>query len=242
MRFICVACKTFFEDYRSICFVCMTPNMVVSGYRRLRSKVLGALQLASAADLVRREMDEVRIPCASHVRFGRGAFAILWGPPGAGKSTLALHWLNSIEGPVVLYAAEEGHATTLSERLKRVGVTRENFYVVGRCSVDELAEVCTRAKARALVIDSLTATAFTTGEVRTFIDNTKIPLCLAVIQVNKDGQMRGSNELLHEADVGVHVEKQRWKVVKSRYQELSDDLSGEVTLRGHLLSVPNDSE
>lgn len=89
------------------------------------------------------------------------------------------------------YTPEEGHATTLSERLKSVGVTRENFYVVGRCSVDEFAEVCSKAKARALVINSLTATAFTMGEVRTLIDNTKIPLCLAVIQVNKDGQMRG---------------------------------------------------
>jgi len=209
----------------------MIPNMVVSSYRRPRSKVLEALQVATAADLVRREMDEVRIPCVSHVRFGRGAFAILGGLPGAGKSTLALRWLNSIEGAVVYYAAEESLGT-LGERLKRAGVTRENFYVVGRCSVDELAEVCAKSKAHALVIDSLNETAFTTGEVRTFIDNTKIPLCLAVLQVpkDKDSPLGNASDLLHEADVLVKVAYQRWEVFKSRYQELSDDLRGEVAM------------
>ena len=201
----------------------------MSAYQRAPSRTLALVQRATAADLVRRTMDEVRIPAAPTLRVGAGALAVLWGAPGAGKSTLALRWLNSIPSPVVLFAAEEGLALTLGERLQRCGVTRRDFHVVGQCSVDELASVVESTRARALCIDSLQATSLQPHEVRTLATNLGLPLTLVVSQVNKAGELRGTNELLHEVDVGIVVEGMQWRVVKSRYQEVPPEgLTGGV--------------
>jgi predicted ATP-dependent serine protease len=220
MRFVCLNCQTAHDERLLCCFVCGTARLVVPAFSRAPSRALAQLQRATAADLVRRRMDEVRIPAAPDLRLGVGALGVLWGPPGAGKSTLAVRWLDSIPGPVVLFAAEEGLAVTLGERLQRCGVTRRDFHVVGQASVDELAGVVASTKARALCVDSLQATSLLPHDVRTFSTNLALPLTLVVSQVNKAGELRGTNELLHEVDVGIVVENGAWRLVKSRYQEV----------------------
>lgn len=229
MRFVCLSCQTAHDERVSCCFVCGVPHLVVPAFARARSAALSQLQRATAADLVRRRMDEVRIPAAPELRLGVGALAVLWGVPGAGKSTLAVRWLASVPAPVVFFAAEEGLSVTLGERLQRCGVTRRDFHVVGQCSVDELASVVESTKARALCIDSLQATSLQPHDVRTLATNLGLPLTLVVSQVNKAGELRGTNELLHEVDVGVVVERMQWRLVKSRYQEVPPEgLTGGV--------------
>jgi predicted ATP-dependent serine protease len=230
MMFVCVGCQTQHSERLACCFVCGTPSCVVPAYQRAVARSLGQLQRTTAQGLVRMRMNELRLDAAPDLRIGEGALVVLWGAPGAGKSTLALRWLDSVQGPVVLYAAEEGLSVTLGERMQRLGVTRPTLHVVGHCAVDELAGVVSSVRARALLIDSLTVTPLTPHDVRTLSVNLGLPVTFVVAQVNKAGELRGTNELLHEADVGVVVENQRWSVVKSRYQEVPPEgaLGGRV--------------
>jgi predicted ATP-dependent serine protease len=171
-------------------------------------------------------MDEVRVPACPDLRVGLGAVVVIWGQPGAGKSELAARWLASFTGPTVYYAAEEGIGVTVGERLRRVGAPAESMRVVGQTTLDDLARLCVRAKA--LLIDSITVTTLSPKDVRTLSLNLRLPVVFVVSQVTKDGSLRGTNELLHEADLGVEVTAGKWRVVKSRYQPLGDTPSGDV--------------
>ncbi|MFZ9887193.1 MAG: hypothetical protein ACO3JL_06800 [Myxococcota bacterium] len=180
-------------------------------------------------------MNEVRIPAVPDLRVGVGALVVMWGPPGAGKSYLAAKWLASFSTPTVYLSAEEGLGMTVGERLQRVGAAGRPMTVVGYASIDALAEVCAKTRAKVLLVDSITVTTLSPHDVRTLSQNLRLPLTLVVSQVTKEGGLRGSNELLHEADLGIEVKEGRWKVAKSRYQALHDAPSGEI------FSVPNET-
>jgi predicted ATP-dependent serine protease len=182
--------------------------------------------MATARDLYAQTIDHLPLPAAPDLRVGIGALVLVAGLPSAGKSTLTLKWLASIEGPVCMLSAEERLGPTLGARLQRLGIRRTDLTIIGSTTVDHLAEVLIATKARALLIDSVTATTMGPRELRQILTQTPIRALIGVVQVTKDGAMRGPNTLAHEADVLVEVVHGNWKVTKSRYQQIG--LSGDV--------------
>ncbi len=159
------------------------------------------------------------------LRVGRGALIVVYGAPGSGKSTFATRFLDSLTGPVILQSVEEAPGPSLHERLARCHVRRDDFTIVGRASVDQLAECLRAHRAIGLAIDSVQMAAFTADELRhLLIVIPSLHALVAIAQVNKAGRIEGRERLMHEADVAVQCESDgpslRWELVKSRYQPL----------------------
>jgi len=186
---------------------------------RPRAQMRGELQQASAKDLVKRSWTMVDSKAYPEFVVGRGGLVALYGAPGHGKSTAATKWLNGVDGPVVYFSAEENLGPTVSSRLSRLGVNRDDFHVVGQGSIDDLVALCREAKARAVVVDSIGYTTLQPSDLRRFVESSGVRVLLFVLQVTKDGRAAGSNAFLHDADVVVRVEDKQLLVEKSRYQE-----------------------
>ena len=152
------------------------------------------------------------------VRLLAGALLGVFGNPGAGKSTWLLRFLAGLRGPVVLYCAEEGLGPAVSERLGRLAIRRDDFYLSEGGSVDALLELVAAKGAEALAIDSVSVTTFTARDLRKILSGCReLKLLAFAVQVTKAGIPAGANALLHEADVLVHCEKMSWEVEKTRY-------------------------
>jgi predicted ATP-dependent serine protease len=136
--------------------------------------------------------------------------------------------LDSIPGPVVLVAAEEGIGPSLAARLARCRVKRENFGVIARASVDSVVEYALIHKVVAAVIDSVQEAAWSAHELRHLLSVVPtLDLLIGVQQVTKEGTPAGLMSLQHEADIQVTVEALQWFLKKSRYQDITN-VGGEV--------------
>jgi len=176
------------------------------------------LQVASARDLVKRSWTLVESSTYPSVVVGRRGILAVHGQPGGGKSTWLVKYLDGIEGPVMLFSAEERLGPTVAGRLSRLGIKRADFRVVGQSSVDELVAEARHTKTRVLAIDSITVTTLQPTDLRRLVEAAALGALVFVLQSTKDGGAAGSHAYLHEADVVMKVEKLRWEIVKSRYQ------------------------
>jgi len=186
---------------------------------RPRARMRGELQQATARELVKRSWSLLDSSAYPDFIVGRGGLVALYGAPGGGKSTVATRWLDGVDGAVVYGSFEERLGPTVSGRLSRLGIKREDFHVVGQGAVDELVTLCRDVNARAAVIDSIGVTTLQPADLRRFVESSKVLALLFVLQVTKDGKAAGSNSYLHEADVVVQVADARCVVEKSRYQQ-----------------------
>lgn len=200
--------------------------MVVPASQRMHSQVLSAPQQTTAKSLYAQTVDHLVVPAAPDLRVGVGALVLVHGPPSAGKSTLTLQWLASIDGPVCLLSSEERLGPTLGARLQRLGIRRADLHILGAVPVDHLAQVLIENRCRALLVDSITTTTLGASDLRQLISQTRISALFGTVQHAKDGGMRGTNTLAHEADLIVDVLDGQWTVTKSRYQPIG--LSGSV--------------
>ena len=221
----CFQCGSRYSRRLAFCWSCLGDNTILELPQRPRSQLRGTMARASARDLASSHWTLVE-SAAYPLRVLKGALALVYGPPGAGKSTMAARWLDGVEGPVVFVAAEEGLGPALSERLSRLAIRRRDFHVLSGGTVDALVEELQQVKARAVCIDSLSVAQLVPGELRKVQESAKVPLVLGTLQVTKSGQAAGSHAWLHEADVVVHVEKMKWTLEKSRYQDVG--AKGEV--------------
>lgn len=160
------------------------------------------------------------------VRLLRGAFLVAWGGPGAGKSTFLAKMLDSVPGPVLLVAAEEGLGPALSERLSRLGIKRRDFHVASGGDVDTLVDQLQQLKIQAVAFDSLSVCHLVPGELRKIQEASSVGLVAGTLQINKAGQAEGMQGWLHEADVVLQLEKMNWLLEKSRYESPGE--KGEV--------------
>jgi predicted ATP-dependent serine protease len=143
---------------------------------------------------------------------------------------------------VVYWSAEERLGPSVGERLSRLGVHRPDFFVVGRGgTLDDMTRYARKNKVSSVVIDSIQATAVIPGDLRSLISFCRLSALIVTSQVTKAGDMRGSRELEHEADVIVYVDGGLWTVQKTRYGETG--AAGKVAFdarssRGENVPVP----
>ena len=194
-------------------------DTVILSPRRRPAEIDASMETATARELVQASWDSLDVEAACPgLRLQPRALVTVTGPPGAGKSTLALRLANSSKRPVVVLAAEERLGAAVGERLSRLGIHRQDFHVIGRTgSVDDMTRFCKRQKAAILVIDSITATTHQPSDLRSFISYLSLDLLVAVAQVNKAGAIRGTRELEHESDVVIAVESGGWTITKTRF-------------------------
>jgi len=167
----------------------------------------------------------------SELQVGAGCLALVSGLPSAGKSTFACRLADSVSGPVLYIASEEGISPTMSARLLRCGVKRDDFLIVTRASCDQAVGFIEKHGAVVAVLDSAQESAWSPRELRHVLEIApKLQLLIAVMQSIKDGSPAGAQTYYHEADVHVAVAAGGWNLRKSRYQDLSG-VGGDVLPR-----------
>ena len=216
--YLCRLCKTEFRDHLPFCTVCLTDGSVGPVHRRRGAAIDAEAQITNARQLAAGHWSLVDVPACPGLRLVHGALVLLYGQPGAGKSTLALRMLDSIEGAVVAVMAEEHLGPAVAERLGRLRIRRADFHILGRASVDDLVALVRRVRARAVLVDSFTATSLLPTDARHLLQRLELDALLGVVQVTKKGQMAGPKEWEHEADAVLYIEDEQWSLQKSRFQ------------------------
>lgn len=223
----CLRCQSEYDEPTRLCAGCWSMDTVMAVPRRRPAEIDRGIEVSTARDLVKRAWDTVDVEAACPgLRIQPGALLVVTGPPGAGKSTLALALADTSRRPVVVFAAEERLGASISERLSRLGIHRADMHIVGRATVDELVGLCRRVRAGVLVVDSVQATTLLPHDLRSAVNALSLDLLIAVSQVTKSGDMRGTRELEHEADVILSLDESGWMVTKSRYSRTG--VTGEV--------------
>ena len=216
----CFQCGDSYDDRPAFCAGCGQTGSVYQLGRRARAEIDGALEIASAAELVSQANHVGQLAGCPGVMVGGQALVVLAGPPGSGKSSLATRILDGTPGPVMLVSVEEAPGPSLGQRLARLGVRRADFGVIGWGDADQVAAVLRQRRCVAVAIDSVQVAHWHARELRHLLAVLpSLRLVVAVSQVNKRGEIAGTNELLHEADVALDVENLQARLVKSRFQE-----------------------
>lgn len=220
MEYVCAGCLTVYPERIGWCWSCVeAPMLVPRGRPAMRSAALeGEPATVTARELAAQQWDLLPVPALPGVRIMAGALLVLSGPPGAGKSTLALSAAHSMDRIAVVVLAEEQPSAAVGERLQRARIRSAKMHLVARASVDQIVDLCRRLRARLLVIDSIQASTLTPADVRHLITLLRLDMVMVTSQVTKLGDMRGPRTLEHEADVVIAMESGgAWRVVKSRY-------------------------
>lgn len=125
---------------------------------------------------------------------------MVYGSAGNGKSTFCLlfaKYLSQNLGKKVLYiASEEKFGYTLQEKIERLNVANDNFYIAERIPLD-LGEY------DVVFFDSVNDLGIDPDELNEITDGIA---SVAIFQCTKDGDYRGGSEFKHDADVVIKVE------------------------------------
>jgi hypothetical protein len=227
----CFECGTSFPTHRAACSSCFEAGTLLQAGARPSAAIDFVPEITTARALAKAAWTPTVSTAYPTLRLGRGALVLVYGAPGNGKSTFATLLLDGLAGPVVLQSIEESPGPSLAARLARCFVRRDDFFVVGRASVDQLVDCVRTRRAVGLAVDSVQLAAFTPEELRhLLLVLPELQVLVAVAQVNKRGRVEGRERLLHEADVAIECAEMRWSLVKSRYQPI--DARGTVMPRG----------
>jgi DNA repair protein RadA/Sms len=216
--FICLACQAYFATYTSWCTLCGEYGLIVPRGERPHSAIDDLVEMTTARALVGRTWTRL-VVAAYDILLGPGALIAVTGDPGHGKSTLAVRLVDSMNGPVIIASFEEAPGPALAARLARAGAKREDLFVVGPCAVDRLAQLVDEKRAVALVIDSTQVAGIRPRTLRKLLTVLpRLQVLVAVSQQNKLGEISGTNELAHEADVVIACVNMHWSLKKSRFE------------------------
>lgn len=156
-----------------------------------------------------------------------GQSILIWGPQGAGKSTVALGLCCSFAdyGPVKYIPAEERFEGTLVNRLRRLSAAHKQLNFILYDDFRSLKKYLKNKNAKFACIDSISALHYDPRELIDFIKwckDQKITLVL-VAQATKAGMFRGDNRIAHEVDLEIEVTPEgEAKVRKTRIENTED--------------------
>ena len=232
----CIRCGDVYEAHQTFCAGCFASGSIVCVGHRHRATLDFVAEVSDARQLAKQSIEYVPARPYPRLRIGVGALVCVYGEPGARKSTFVTRLLDSLQGPVVLVATEEGVGPALGQRLQRLRVSRPTFHIVGRSTVDGVVDVLRRTSAIAVAVDSVQSAVWRARELRhLFSALPKLRVVIGVSQVNTAGGVHGGAELPHESDVVIRVEahadrdESTYTVEKSRFQAVNcADATGDV--------------
>ncbi len=213
MKYVCLACRAEYEDRVDCCGACLRHEWLMPLPTRVdgREVALAPRQRAGiiASGALRKEdrPGPYGEPWASAWCIGAPAAIELVGPGGSGKSTLATQLALSAGRRLdVLYvSAEEGHASTLVDRLRRSGLddlTGARVRISDARTMAELSDDLRTDRAPLVVIDSATELKAAPEALVTALLGRS---WIVVSHVNSRGRTYGGESMSHAVDVVIDV-------------------------------------
>jgi len=147
---------------------------------------------------------------------------VIHGRAGEGKSTFAAqfaYYLAENFGTVIYISGEEGFSKTLKDRFMNNQALSKYLYIADLHSKTEIEKQVPINTFNFIVIDSLDNMNIGIEELREIRKRYNNSAILTISQSTKDGKMRGSNELVHDCDIAVSVERGIATTIKNRFKE-----------------------
>lgn len=149
------------------------------------------------------------------------------GPPGGGKSTLALQVAESIGDRGVLYvSAEEGLGETFRMRVRDLEITSSRIHVAPACHQPDVLALLRDNECRWAILDSWSVLRWTVQDLLAL--KAEGVSVLFVVHATKADDPAGSLTLEHLADCSIWVEALQWSHRKNRFGPLSGGRVREV--------------
>ena len=224
MKFACYNCNRRFDARLEFCPTCGRTGTFSPVVERpgTRPPSTGA-EVVTGAELIRGARGRTRWPGVWSVLFPEGldlpSMLVIWGGPGAGKSTLTVELLAAARGRSLCLPYETGvHAPQLVSLVAQLEAVKVDFALPDMWE-DILALV---ASYDVLAVDSLQMSGADPGAWRTAVVERGRTLIL-VSEVNAAGRVRGGVAASHLADVSVELPTfGRFAVRKSRSGALTE--------------------
>lgn len=154
---------------------------------------------------------------------------IIHGLPGHGKSTFAVQFAKYLAdnfGKVVYISGEEGFNSTFKAKFVNNHAMSSCIDVADLRSFDEIVTEIPPNSYNFIVIDSLNTLHIGAAQVRELRERHNNSSLICIAQATKAGQLRGSLEIVHDADVAVKVSDGTAVTEKNRFKE--KDMSFDV--------------
>ena len=135
---------------------------------------------------------------------------VLWGPPGVGKSSLALMLADDWPDRAIVLSFELGIGGAMAEYISRLEVTKPDI-----SQPDTWEDVLDAVQAYSLVVvDTLQASSTDPTSWRGAIVERLGKTLVMTSQVNKEGEVRGGLAAGHEADISVELQRYGQAIVR----------------------------
>ncbi len=268
--FTCQQCGWQSPKWLGKCPDCGQWNSLVEEQQPVRGKggaVVAAGRPLRLSEVAAAEEDRIRCGIAELDRvlgggIVPGAFTLIGGDPGIGKSTLLLQAAGRLAGAgTVLYVTGEESARQVKLRGERLGVAAEGLYLLAENALETILERTRELRPAFLVVDSI-QTVFTAalesapgsvsqvrecaGRLMQVAKGDGIPTFI-VGHVTKDGAIAGPRMLEHMVDTVLYFEGDAGhpyrilRAVKNRFGSTNEIGVFEMKEAG-LAEVPSPSE
>jgi signal recognition particle GTPase len=148
--------------------------------------------------------------------------ALIYGSAGAGKSTFALrlaHYFAENHGKVLFIASEEGVNKSLRDKINLYNLQSQNLLigVPPERNFEGTKKFIEANQSPFVFIDSVNHLQISAKEIEELRKKYPKIAFVMVFQATKQGQIKGSTEYTHNADIVVKVEKLQAYTEKNRY-------------------------
>jgi hypothetical protein len=215
----CLRCGAEYPGKVDFCWTCAEAGWIQPLSRRPAEALLPRQAGMTAKELA-RSLQTLWIPKDyPYLYVAPASLAILHGPPGSGKTTMALRLAFCLK-PAVVFPLETGLGPVLAGLLQRLEIRTQQIWLETPTSLNRMLSVLEERTPRAVVIDSIQMLTLTAQDLLS-LARSRGWVIFAVRQERKDGGLRGSNEFAHLADLVIALKDTRWTLEKSRYQPLT---------------------
>ncbi len=152
---------------------------------------------------------------------------VIHGLPGNGKSTFSIQFAKYLAdnfGKVIYIAAEERFSKTTKDKLVDQGAVSDNIHIADYKNADEIMGLMPKNMFDFIFIDSLDVMRIGPNKLRALKAIHPKAAFITVSQSTKTGQMRGSQEIQHEADIVVKLEGGTATTQKNRFNVIDQML------------------
>ncbi len=142
------------------------------------------------------------------------------GKPGEGKSTFCVQFADYLAknfGKVIYISGEEGLSKTVQDKIINNGIDNPYFFFADIKSYEEIKTEIPN-EYHFVFIDSLDTLRIDPIRLKALKEHYPQSAFITISQSTKDGKMRGSLELVHDADITVKVEDGIAATTKNRFQ------------------------
>lgn len=195
------------------------------------SSIITDDKIICSNDLKKMEFKSLNFQDKWQELFGNPAVSfhlVVHGRPGQGKSTFCLqfaHYLATNFGKVLYVSGEEGFSKTMKDKFENNNAFSKNLYLADIHSSEDLVETIKADTFHFIFIDSLNNMGIDINSMKEIRDLYGNSALITISQSTKQGHLRGSLEIEHEADVSMKVEDGLAFATKNRFKELGFEFS-----------------